>query len=309
MGNRSVREEAQLQELFICVRKEWRRRRKEGMKERYKEIREIGVGATAQVHLVEEISTGKVYAMKTSEKEELLREEAGILQGLTGNRFPRFKEYEGNCLVMEYIQGKDLQQILHTGKRFSVEETVYVVEEVLRTLEELHQQVPPIIFRDLKPANIMIDPGGQIHLIDFGAAFCKGGQAVLRSGNGAMAGTYGYAAPEQFWSGVEPDARCDIYAAGKVLAYLLSGKNPAEPPYDMESYCKGLKRVPGEFWHIIERSLAMNPLARYEGCMEMLREIRLAYEEIKSKRLFKLHKKSSLNYMKCIWLSEYRRIF
>ncbi len=277
------------------------------MKENYKVIRKIGAGAMAEVYLVEEICTGKTYAMKICEKEDVLIEEAKILQRLTSGWFPRFKEYEGNCLVMEYVEGKDLQQLLNAGRRFSIKETVYVMREVLQALSELHRQRPAIVFRDLKPANIIIAPSGQIHLIDFGAAYYK--EAFKGLAAVPMAGTYGYAAPEQFWQGVEPDLRCDIYAAGKVFAYLLSGKNPAEPPYDMESYCKGLRGVPYEFLPIVERSLAMNPLGRYEGSMEMSREICLAYEEYSKKRLFKLHKKRNHSYIKCIWLSEYRRIF
>ena len=279
------------------------------MKEKYKVIRKLGVGATAEVFLVEEISTGMVYAMKISEKEDLLKKEALILNKLQGNSFPGFKEYKGNSLVMEYVEGKDLQRLMDMGRQFSLGETVYIIEEVLRTLNKLHRQETSIIYRDLKPANIMIGPNGKIKLIDFGASYCKEEAKICVSANTTMAGTYGYAAPEQFWPGVEPDVRCDVYAVGKVLAYLLSGKNPAVPPYDMESYCKGLNRIPKEFLNIVERSLAMNPLARYEGCMEMLREIRLAYEDISKKRLFKLHKKTTHNYIKCIWLSEYRRIF
>ena len=279
------------------------------MKEKYKIIRKIGKGATAEVYKVEEVSSGKTYAMKTCEKEELLREESGILQRLKGDRFPRFKECEGKCLIMEYIEGKDLQQLINGGKQFSIKETVYVMEELLQALNDLHRQRPIIVFRDLKPANIVIDPLGKIHLLDFGAAYCKDEREFQPSTGVSMVGTYGYAAPEQFWSGMKPDLRCDIYAAGKVFAYLLSGKNPAEPPYDMKSYCKGLRGVPREFLPIVERSLALNPLARYEGCAEMSREIRLAYEEFSKKSLFKLHKKTTHNYIKCIWLSEYRRIF
>ena len=143
------------------------------MKEKYKVIRKLGVGATAEVFLAEEISTGMVYAMKISEKEDLLKKEALILNKLQGNCFPGFKEYKGNSLVMEYVEGKDLQQLMDMGRQFSLGETVYIIEEVLRTLNKLHRQEISIIYRDLKPANIMIGPNGKIKLIDFGAAYCK----------------------------------------------------------------------------------------------------------------------------------------
>ena len=279
------------------------------MEHRYKEIRKLGEGATAQVYLVEEIATGKKFAMKKSEREELLQLEAQMLGKLNDDRFPKVKEYVGKRLVMEYIEGKNLQELLEEGKRFSMKEILYLMEEVLGLLNILHTQEPAIIYRDMKPANVMIGRNGKVYLIDFGAVYNREIGANGEIEQGLMAGTYGYAAPEQFWKGVVPDIRCDIYAAGKVLAYLLSGKNPAIPPYDMENYCKGLKRVPEEFLRITERSLAGNPLARYETSESMRRDIRLAYEANSSKRLFKLHKKVPHEYIKCIWLSEYRRIF
>lgn len=279
------------------------------MEERYTKIRKLGEGATAKVYLVEEIATGKVYAMKVSEKEGLLQHEAQILSKLKDGGFPKVKEYEENCLVMEYIEGKNMQEILEENRRFSMKEILYLMEEILRLLNVLHKQEPPMVYRDMKPANIMIGRNGKVYLIDFGTVYSKVLGPIDGEGPDSKAGTYGYAAPEQFWNGVVPDIRCDIYAAGKLLAYLLSGKNPALPPYDMESYCRGLRKVSPEFQIIIERSLAKNPLARYETGEGMRRDLRLAYEACSKKRLFKLHKKVSHEYIKCIWLSEYRRIF
>ncbi len=279
------------------------------MEDRYKIIKKLGEGATAQVYLVEDITTERRYAMKKSEREDLLRWEAQILEKLNDGGFPKVKEYVGNSLIMEYIEGRNLQELLEEGKKFSMKEIRYLMEEILRLLHILHKQEPPMIYRDMKPTNIMIGKNGKVYLIDFGAIYSREIGIGSEMRQGLMAGTYGYAAPEQFWNGVVPDIRCDIYAAGKVLAYLLSGKNPAIPPYDMENYCKGLKHVPEEFLMIIERSLSGNPLARYENCESMGKDIRLAYEANSAKRLFKLHKKVPHEYIKCIWLSEYRRIF
>lgn len=279
------------------------------MEHRYKEIRKLGEGATARVYLVEEITTGKIYAMKKSEREDLLQLEAQMLGILNADGFPKVKDYVGKILVMEYIEGKNLQELMEEGRRFTMKEILYLMEEILRLLNILHKQEPPMIYRDMKPANVMIGRNGKVYLIDFGAVYSREIEEGDKVGQGLLAGTYGYAAPEQFWKGVVPDLRCDIYAVGKVLAYLLSGKNPAIPPYDMENYCKGLRRIPEEFLMIIERSLARNPMARYDTCESMRRDIRLAYEANSSKRLFKLHKKVPHEYIKCIWLSEYRRIF
>lgn len=281
------------------------------MEEKYRKVKKIGEGATAEVYLVEEIATGRRYAMKVSEHAQLLKREASMLERVKHKAFPRVIEYfsqQINCLVMEYIEGSSLQEILDGGRKFELREIVYIMEEVLEALNALHMREEPIIYRDIKPANIMIEKSGRIRLVDMGAAFEKGMET--EEGNGSqMAGTYGYGAPEQFWAGVVPSIRCDVYGAGKVLAYLLSGKNPAIPPYNMEQYCRGIRQVPPPFQMILERSLATNPLARYEDCISMKRDLKKAYEESRRKRLFKLHKKNHLNYIKCIWLSEYRRLF
>ncbi|MBR6665628.1 MAG: serine/threonine protein kinase [Lachnospiraceae bacterium] len=280
------------------------------MEEKYHKIKKLGEGATAEVWLAKECATDSLFAVKVSEQEELLAMEAQILERINHRAFPKVKEYVGQkkALVMEYVDGHSLQEILDRGQEFKLREILYIMEEVLEALNILHMQAEPIIYRDIKPANIMVERSGRIRLVDFGAAYISGRNRDEET-KMRQAGTYGYGAPEQFWVGVVPSVRCDVYGAGKVLAYLLSGKNPAIPPYNMEQYCKGSRRVPLAFQRILERSLATDPLARYEDCISMRRDLHKAYEECSKRSLFKLHKKSSVNYKKCIWLSEYRRIF
>ena len=377
------------------------------MKEKYKRLALLGKGATAKVYLVEDAESGKRYAMKVCENKELLRKEARMLRGLTqgdvageenlikedkitGDRdvveeretmggelkkvyFPAFVEYlEGdNALVMEYLEGKDLQTVLdeaqgrqeserqqqgkapgqqgkgqwHLWGRASGEkhgmvkrylepgEAVYIMGEVLCALEQLHTQSPTVIYRDLKPANIMLCRDGSVKLIDLGAACVDfmesagiAGHAespmrpeMSQESNGSVitrAGTYGYAAPEQFWEGAAVDRTCDIYSAGKVFAYLITGKNPAEPPYDMENFCRGLGRIEAGFMEVLERSLAVAPQARYETAAQMWQAILRAAETNGKGRTGRCPRKrghrrskSTRTYEKCIWRSEYRRIF
>ena len=279
----------------------------------YKKLQLLGEGATAQVYLVEERTTGMKYAMKIGGQGELLKWEAQLLQSLRSNCFPTLKEYvreNREYLVMEYIEGRSLQERLNQEDKPTALEIVRWMEGILQCLDILHTQKPGIIYRDLKPVNIMLTPQGNIRLIDFGAA-CYA-ENVVKEGalpESTKAGTYGYAAPEQFWSGVKLSKTCDIYAAGKILAYLLSGKNPAEPPYDMEQYCKGLYGIGAGYREVLSRSLAMEPQARYEDCQSMLAAIRMAYDENCRKKGFVFRKKREYTYKKCIWKSEYRRIF
>lgn len=283
------------------------------MQKRYKKKALLGKGATAQVFLVEEANTGKMYAMKTYENKNVLAREEEVLRKVTeaayeaGQYFPQFVECldEEKAIVMEYFEGQDLQALLDKDQYLGLEEAVGIMEEILNALEVLHKQQPAIIYRDLKPANIMLCMDGSVKLIDLGAA-CF---AEAENKEAVHAGTYGYAAPEQFWEGVTPERTCDIYSAGKVLAYLLTGKNPAHPPYDVEQYCKGMKKVPEEFLKIINRSLAKDPQARFADCESMKRAIQKAYDECRHRKCFLRRGKTTIIYQKCIWMSEYRRIF
>lgn len=280
------------------------------MQEKYKKIALLGKGATAKVFLVQEAVSGKKYAMKVCENKELAVEEAKILQSVAdkgGGRFPAFIEYleEEGALIMEYLEGKDLQTLLDKGERLEPGEVLYIMEGILRALHLLHTQTPPIIYRDLKPANIMLCKDGRVCLIDLGAAWRE-----TDAGNkNYKAGTYGYAAPEQFWEGARPGKVWDIYGAGKVFSYLLSGKNPAEPPYDVKQFCKTLKKLPAAFVQILERSLSLEPQARYADCESMWQEIYRASLEENKKRMPQKRGKNTRIYQKCIWKSEYQRIF
>lgn len=285
------------------------------MEDKYQKIQLLGKGATAEVFLVEEIASGKKYAMKVSRQRGLLKQEANFLRECKGDSFPGFKEYDDKnreYLVMEYIEGISLQELLNGGKVPTLAKTLQIMEGILRGLEYLHNRRQAIIYRDLKPANVMLDKAGRVRLIDLGAACFEEEEAFEKTDKEAgrvKAGTYGYAAPEQFWPGARLERTCDIYAAGKVLAYLLTGKNPAQPPYDMESFCRGLGKVSAGFMRVLERSLAVSPQARYGTCQEMRRDLYRAYEEAQRKKLFSFHKKSHCIYEKCIWKSEYQRIF
>lgn len=277
--------------------------------EKYRKVALLGQGATAQVFLVVDGTGNRQYAMKVGKNKLILQQEARMLQQVAGeNSFPEFVEYmkEENALIMEYLEGQNLQKLLNQGIRFEEEEIWGIMKEVLRALSILHRQKPGIVYRDLKPANIMLGKDGSIRLIDLGAACYVKGET---GGISNKAGTYGYAAPEQFWEGVPSDITCDIYSAGKVLAYLVSGKNPLEPPYDMEHYCKRLKRVKPEIMEIISRSLSLNPAGRYENCTEMYRALDVAFHKKTERRRFFRRRRSTIIYEKCIWKSEYRRIF
>ena len=160
---------------------------------------------------------------------EMFEGEAQILVQLKHEHIPRITDYfhEGGryYLVMEFIEGKDLADLMkdNGGRPFPEEKVLQWGIEVCQVLDYLHTRKPvPFIFRDLKPANIVLDKNGKITVIDFGITRIFNPSDP----NNFKLGTPGYSPPEQY-RGME-DPRADIYALGVTLYYLLSGRDPAE---------------------------------------------------------------------------------
>lgn len=269
----------------------------------------LGSGTTGEVYEVIHKSNHYKYAMKVSEKKHILRLEAEMMTKIQSKVFPQifdYKEAELGYLIMECIEGKNLQDMLDGGILFEMRESVWIVSAVLQGLDYLHKQMPAMVYRDLKPSNIIIDTSGEVRLIDLGSVAYSGKSQESES---LRAGTYGYAAPEQFWPEMIPMPHWDVYAAGKLLGYLLTGHNPAIPPYDVEEYYKKDKKVPWAMKAVLNRSLSKQGQARYADAELMLAELQMALEETEKKKWYVSRGNRDFEYKKCIWLSEYRRIF
>ena len=199
-------------------------------------IRKLGQGNTGEVYLCQR--RGTLMALKMGETKKVLLREAEVLQQLSEyNGFPKLYEVKEEkdrvFLWMEYVEGRNLEEVMRCyPEGMRQEEAEQIGKEILCELSALHQRKVPYVYRDLKPSNIMLTPKGQVRLIDFGAALQEGEEGQY------LAGTYGYSSPEQFWPGAKIKCSADIYSFGKILFYLLTGKNPAIPPYkeaeDME---------------------------------------------------------------------------
>jgi serine/threonine protein kinase len=161
--------------------------------------------------------------------EAAFKREAELLASLSNEHIPRvydsFSDGSAHYLVMEYMRGETLDQTLKSAGRLPERVARDVALQIAETLQYLHSCNPAVIYRDLKPSNVILEPSGHVILVDFGIARHFQAPATV-----TMVGTPGYAAPEQWKGRAEP--RSDVYALGALLHQLLSGRDPTlEPPF------------------------------------------------------------------------------
>lgn len=199
--------------------------------------------------------------------EEQIRHQLGselkVLSGLRHPNLPRivdaFVENQRHYIVMDYIEGQTLARVLSNHNRLPVKHALEVGLKLASVLDYLHNQDPPIIFRDLKPANIMVKENGDVRLVDFGIAryFTKNSSQDTQA-----LGTPGYAAPEQYGGIGQSDARSDIYALAANLHQMLTGVNPGDSPFRFEPVRAHCPELSVEFEQAISRCLELDQTRR-----------------------------------------------
>lgn len=204
--------------------------------------------------------------------------EADLLATLSHPAIPRIYDYfthdRSSYLVMEFIEGKDLEAILREQDDFLAEETVVGwAMELCDVLSYLHEHKPqPVVFRDMKPSNVMVDQHSHIRLIDFGIA------RVFQPGEkGTMIGTEGYSPPEQYRGEASPAG--DLYALGATLHHLLTRRDPrSEPPFSFaERPIRDINpAVSPEIEAVISAALAYDPKDRYQNAQAMSQALMVA---------------------------------
>jgi outer membrane protein assembly factor BamB len=196
--------------------------------------------------------------------------EANILAALDHPAIPKIYDYftsrDRAYLVMDYINGRDLEAIINLTANFiPFEQIKKWAIELCDVLDYLHNNQPAIVFRDIKPSNIMVDHKGRIRLIDFGIA--KNFQANQK---GTMIGTEGYSPPEQYRGEASPQG--DIYALGASLHHLATRKDPRiEPPFSFhERPIRQLNPdIPVEFERIVLRAVEYQGTNRFQSAAQM----------------------------------------
>lgn len=201
------------------------------------------------------------------------QQEATILRSLSHPNLPRiyetFSEQDRTYFVMDYIEGKTLHQLLNEGQRqpMLVSQVLHYALQLCDVLAYLHQQTPPIIFRDVKPTNIMVTQTGHIFLIDFGIAriFKEGQQQDTE-----FLGSRGYASPEQH--GIfQTNPRTDIYGLGATLHFCLTGQDPyrATDPFTFSPIQQSNPHVLLALSQLIQRMVAMDEQLRPLNMLEV----------------------------------------
>ena len=253
------------------------------LQNRYSIIGRVGHGGMGAVYEAQDARIiGKRWAVKElsdsalstpKEKQDAIesfRQEAQMLALLDHPNLPVVSDFfsEGgkHYLVMEFIDGQTLEDRLFDLTDFLDEEQVLAwMEQICAVLVYLHSQSPPVIFRDLKPGNVMIDRHGRVKLIDFGIArLFKSGKS---SDTQAM-GTPGYAAPEQFGKG-QTDSRSDIYSCGVMLYQLITRYDPGHTPFNLPPPQSINPGISERVARVIQKAIQPSPLDRYQDVGEM----------------------------------------
>jgi len=255
---------------------------------RYKIIKFLNRGGMEQLFLARDtkMKTDIVIKQLTPPRDEdenhyeylkgKMREEARLLYRLNYRGLPRvmdfFPEHGSFFLTMQHINGEDLIGVLNRSPegRIEIKQCIQWMDRLLDIISFLHGQDPPIIHRDIKPRNIMIDSNGELYLIDFGiACFMKEGRRDY-----TQIGTYEYASPEHFVGKI--DKRSDIYSLGATIYHLLTGLSPSKrahpgsfPP--LKDY---LPDAPDKLAKILDKMTAFSKEDRYSNCDEIRQELR-----------------------------------
>lgn len=283
--------------------------------ERYRLLAQVGTGGFGEVHRAMDTVANRVVAIKrinlkglrpqeVIDATETFNREVELLSQLSHPNLPHIYEHftdpEHWYLIMEFLEGETLEHyLLEQGGTLPTGEVLDIAVQLCSVLDYLHNRQPPIIFRDVKPTNVMLTPGKQVYLIDFGAArLFKAGKPH----DTIAFGSPGYAPPEQYGK-AQTTPRSDLYSLGATLHYLLSGDDPSDSPFHFasleqppdaqnkhsqqhkhgnQSHQKKRHRVPRKLQSLITRMIEMDANNRPQSAAEVqnaLKELMLERQQ------------------------------
>lgn len=234
----------------------------------------LGQGSFSDVYCVEDRADGRLYVCKVSWKAEMLESEARFMEGLRHPLFPECADFwrDGRLgfLLREYVPGVSLEEMLGR-RRFSARQTICVGRMLAEGLQFLHRLPEPLLFRDIKPANVIIRQDGRAALVDLGCVCEMRGKADTR------AGSPGFAAPEQLGEDSRLTAACDVYGLGQTLKAMLG---PEKRKRKKKRQSRKEKKLEQELRHMLEACTKEEAACRIKDMESVLQ----AFPEFDAKR-------------------------
>jgi len=267
---------------------------------KYRVLNKCGQGGMSVVYMAMNERANKTWAIKEVRKDgvrnfDVVRQgllvETDLLKRLNHPNLPSIVDVidgDGSFLiVMDYIEGKTLQDVLGEYGTQPQESVIDWAKQLCDVLGYLHSRKPPIIYRDMKPSNVMLKPDGSIVLFDFGTAREYKFSSMEDT---TCLGTRGYAAPEQYGGHGQTDPRTDIFCLGVTMYHLITGHNPGEPPYEMHPIRQWNPNLSAGLENIILKCTQADPADRYQSCAALfydLENYQLADTRVRAKMLTK----------------------
>lgn len=255
---------------------------------KYRILQKIGQGGMSVVYLARNERANKQWAIKEVRKDgvhdyEVVKQglvaEIDMLKRLSHPHLPSIIDVidgtDSFLIVMDYVEGNPLDKAIEATGAQSQENVIDWAKQLCDVLGYLHSRKPPIIYRDMKPANVMLKPDGSVVLIDFGTAREYKNASVADT---TCLGTRGYAAPEQFGGMGQTDARTDIYCLGATIYHLVTGHNPCTYPYEMRPIREWNPQLSTGLESIILKCTQSNPDDRYQSCAELYYDLEHFHE-------------------------------
>ena len=229
------------------------------LNDRYEIIGLIGRGGMSTVYQARSLPDGKLLAVKDVTRsagsenqvvEQSLNAEGRMLKQLSNPHLPRIYDSietpTNIMLVMDYVNGESLDKIIARTGPQPMERVLDWGMQICNVFSYLHGQPIPILYRDMKPANVMVDAGGKIMMIDFGTARTEKVGVEMQEDTVCI-GTVGFAAPEQYGGFGQSTAQTDIFCLGATLYNMITGHSPCEHPVGilpLERWDPGLESAP-----------------------------------------------------------------
>ena len=259
------------------------------LNDKYEIIEQIGRGGIFDVFLAKDTRLNLKWAVKVTRSNspvsiQSAKCEAQMLKELDHPLIPKLAEAytveDKTVVVQEYIHGMTLERIVESYGAQSVEKVVDWTRQICTVIGYLHSLEPAHIYRDVKPANFILEPSGRLRIIDFDIIRSYKPGRIEDTVN---LGTKGYAAPEQFGGRGQTDPRTDVYGIGVTMYRLLTGTDVQERNIILNPITLDEPGIPSGLAYIINKCTQFNPRERYNSCDELLNDL-VRYNELPPKR-------------------------